>query len=274
MNKKKLKVIQLYKKQSLIHRLFWSDRNLHHGIYEKKTDSFRKALDNTNKLACSLLSLDKKDKVLDIGCGFGGTCRYMAKRYGAKVTGINLSPSHHKIAEKNIKKLSTVKLLKKDMDDMQFKPRSFNKVIAIESMCYTKDKSRLLKNIFKILEKKGKIVVIDRFINKLGNKQDKELYSNFLTKGSDDNLTQIKIFKKYMKDSGFRDIKTYDITKKIKRTIKRLNRLGKIANPLFLILFKIGIVSKTEYEHIYSCLIEKKLFEKDILRYVAITAKK
>jgi ubiquinone/menaquinone biosynthesis C-methylase UbiE len=37
------------------------------------------------------LDLEPDDHVLDVGCGLGGACRFVAKRYGSQVTGIDLT---------------------------------------------------------------------------------------------------------------------------------------------------------------------------------------
>ena len=42
-------------------------------------------------LACRKLGLKPGDKVLDIGCGWGGFARYAAERYGVQVVGITVS---------------------------------------------------------------------------------------------------------------------------------------------------------------------------------------
>lgn len=42
-------------------------------------------------MICKKLELQKGMNVLDIGCGWGGLCRYMAENYGVKVTGITVS---------------------------------------------------------------------------------------------------------------------------------------------------------------------------------------
>ncbi|NCC26120.1 MAG: cyclopropane fatty acyl phospholipid synthase [Deltaproteobacteria bacterium] len=42
-------------------------------------------------LICRKLDLGEEDRVLDIGCGWGGLARYMAEKYGCHVTGVNIA---------------------------------------------------------------------------------------------------------------------------------------------------------------------------------------
>lgn len=45
-------------------------------------------------------------KVLDIGCGWGGTARYLAEHYGAEVTGVTISNNQARLAEENCQGLA------------------------------------------------------------------------------------------------------------------------------------------------------------------------
>lgn len=40
------------------------------------------------------LGLRADDEILDVGCGLGGACRFVAQRYGCRVTGIDLTPQY------------------------------------------------------------------------------------------------------------------------------------------------------------------------------------
>lgn len=44
------------------------------------------------------LPFKKGDRVLDVGCGLGGPARYFANRFGAHVTGIDLTPEYIEVA--------------------------------------------------------------------------------------------------------------------------------------------------------------------------------
>ena len=43
--------------------------------------------DNKLTMVCEKLNLEKGDRMLDIGCGWGTLCTHAAKNYGADVTG-------------------------------------------------------------------------------------------------------------------------------------------------------------------------------------------
>ncbi|MTI31559.1 cyclopropane fatty acyl phospholipid synthase [Xanthovirga aplysinae] len=59
--------------------------------YFKDTEDLGKAQINKLELICKKLYLKPGDKVLDIGCGFGGLAKFMSEHYGCEVTGVSIS---------------------------------------------------------------------------------------------------------------------------------------------------------------------------------------
>lgn len=53
----------------------------------------------TEELA-SWIELAAGERVLDVGCGIGGTSRYLAEHFQAEVTGIDLTPEYCQVAER------------------------------------------------------------------------------------------------------------------------------------------------------------------------------
>ena len=74
-----------------------------------------------------LQSLKKGDKVLDIGCGWGGLAKFAAKRYGVKVTGITVSKKQAEFAKEFTKGLN-VKIKLMDYRELNEK---FDKIVSI-----------------------------------------------------------------------------------------------------------------------------------------------
>ncbi len=50
------------------------------------------------RLICEKLRLGPEDRVLELGCGWGGFARYAAIEYGAHVTGLTISPAQAEVA--------------------------------------------------------------------------------------------------------------------------------------------------------------------------------
>lgn len=58
----------------------------------KPVDEFHTGGVKATEALLSRLEISPEMRVLDIGCGLGGTARYIAQHYGAHVTGIDLTP--------------------------------------------------------------------------------------------------------------------------------------------------------------------------------------
>lgn len=59
--------------------------------YFRDTGDLNVAQEQKLDLICKKLQLKKEDRVLDIGCGWGGFAKYAAEHYGCSVTGITIS---------------------------------------------------------------------------------------------------------------------------------------------------------------------------------------
>ncbi len=65
--------------------------NMHYGYWEKGTRRMRQAMNLMNRKLAELAKISPVDKVLDAGCGVGGSAIYLAKNIGCRVHGITLS---------------------------------------------------------------------------------------------------------------------------------------------------------------------------------------
>ncbi len=85
--------------------------------YFKNTDDLNKAQEQKLDLICRKLKLKKTDRVLDIGCGWGGFAKYASQHYGCHVTGISISDEQIKYAKEFTKGLP-VEIIKMDYRDI------------------------------------------------------------------------------------------------------------------------------------------------------------
>mmetsp|Transcript_27580 Transcript_27580/g.94892 ORF Transcript_27580/g.94892 Transcript_27580/m.94892 type:complete len:392 (-) Transcript_27580:141-1316(-) len=103
-------------------------------------------------------------KVLDVGCGIGGTTRYLANQLGAdkaQVTGITLSPAQAQRAGELAKERNVTNVEFKVMDAlaMEFPAESFDVVWGCESGEHMPDKGEYVREMTRVLKPGGKLVI-------------------------------------------------------------------------------------------------------------------
>nr|WKR37739.1 vitamin E 4-1 [Plukenetia volubilis] len=95
-------IAELYDESSGLWEDIWGD-HMHHGFYDSDVQVSSSLSDHRaaqirmieEALRFARVSEDPKEwpkNVVDVGCGIGGSSRYIAKKYGAKCLGITLSP--------------------------------------------------------------------------------------------------------------------------------------------------------------------------------------
>lgn len=106
--------------------------------------------------------VDSPVKVLDVGCGIGGTSRYIAKKFPqAEVTGITISPEQQKRATElaTERGLSNVRFELCDALNMKYEDNSFDFVWACESGEHMPDKVKYVEEMARVLKPGGRIVI-------------------------------------------------------------------------------------------------------------------
>jgi tocopherol O-methyltransferase len=176
----------------------WGE-HLHHGYWVTGKETKEDAQLALTKHLAEIASIKPGSRVLDVGCGFGASSIYLAKQYGAKTTGITISPVQVSMANKAAKKAEAeCEFLLMDADNLQLN-ESFDVIWSIESISHYKNPKDFLEKATTILKPGGTLAVIDWF--KKGNLSDKDLkkYITPIEKGmmvelhtTDDYITTLK----------------------------------------------------------------------------------
>ena len=95
--------------------------------YWKNAQTLDDAQKDKLELTCRKLHLEKGQKVLDIGCGWGGAACYMAENYGVEVVGITISTAQAELAKENCRDLP----IEIRMQDYRTLQGSFDRIVSI-----------------------------------------------------------------------------------------------------------------------------------------------
>ena len=96
-----------------------------------ETTSLEEAQVNKIDHVCRKLLLREGEKVIDIGCGFGGFMFHVAPRYGVHITGINTTTEQVAVVRDNIKARGLESQLRVIEADFRERQGPFDKVVSI-----------------------------------------------------------------------------------------------------------------------------------------------
>ncbi len=143
-------------------RMVWGP-HIHHGYYEN--NNVLSPLEAQEKLIeklAEIVDIMPHTKILDAGCGMGGSSLYLAKKYQATVIGITLSDKQVAIATQQAK-LENIKHVTFQIEDAlslaSFSDNSFDVIWSLESCEQFYDKNLFIKQAFRVLKPNGKLLL-------------------------------------------------------------------------------------------------------------------
>lgn len=145
---------------------WFTNRNLsiHFGFYDEHANRHDNAVLNTNRVMADAVNIQPGERVLDAGCGVGGTAFWLVEHRGAIVTGI--TPVKHQVdaCQTKAKELG----LSEQADFQQvsyletgFPDSSFDVVWACESVCHAENKADFYREAARLLKPGGRLVMAE-----------------------------------------------------------------------------------------------------------------
>lgn len=110
------------------------------------------------------LALTAEDRVLDVGCGLGGASRFVAHRYGCRVTGIDLTPAYVETGRVLTHWVGLEDRVVLDLGDAGALPHpeaSFDLAFLMHVGMNVADKRQLFAALHRILRPGGQLLIYD-----------------------------------------------------------------------------------------------------------------
>ena len=159
----------------------WLDKTLTYSsaIFEEKSQNLSDAQNNKYQKLINLIKPRNGDKVLEIGCGWGGFAEYLGKKYDVKLDCITISKKQYEYAKERIHKCGLnekVNIQIKDYRDLKDKYNSIASIEMIEAVG-----KNYLQNYFKTIKANlastgtaaiQAITIDDTLFDRYKNKQD------------------------------------------------------------------------------------------------------
>jgi len=170
--------------------------------------------ESTTANFCRQMGLKENQKVLDVGCGLGGSAFYMAKHYGVSVYGVDLAKNMIQIAnEKRMKMTPSVhhqcQFHVADATTMDYPENFYNVVYSRDTILHIEDKLSLFKLFHKSLKPGGVLFITDYCNGATANHS--EHFKEYV-KQRGYVLTTVEEYGEVLEKAGFGDVQANDVT--------------------------------------------------------------
>ncbi|WP_164670830.1 class I SAM-dependent methyltransferase [Virgibacillus doumboii] len=135
--------------------------------YDKHVNKYKRTLDTNHTLAkwrTEILN-DAHGKVLEVGVGVGSNFPFY-NRENVQVTGVDFSPEMIKSAKQTALACKLdIKLLQKDVEELQFEDDSFDCIVSTLTMCGYPNPVTVLNNFNNWCKKDGRVLLMEHGIS-------------------------------------------------------------------------------------------------------------
>jgi tocopherol O-methyltransferase len=207
-----------YDQLSFFYRAFWGD-HIHHGYWEAD-ESPQAAQEKLIAKLASLAGIPRGARVLDVGCGLGGSTLWLARNLDCSVLGITISPTQASIAAERAReeKLNArAEFAVVDANRLDLAPESFDAVWCIECSEHLEDKPAFFRNCARVLRSGGRLALC-AWLSGEGPGANADLVAEVCHGMLCPSLGTLTNHAGWMRAAGFEAVNAEDVTPKVEKT--------------------------------------------------------
>lgn len=246
-------ITEYYTESHIDYQLIWQlpvSHGLHAGYHDEDHTTHGSAVENMNRVLADKVDIGPDDRVLDCGCGVGGSSVWVGDHRGASVQGIDLVPMQLRKARTLARKRGVadhVSFSRQDFTNTAFPDDSFDVIWGIEAICHAEDKNDFIAEAARLLDDGGRLVLSDGFraVDQM-TPYERESMDKWLEGWAVPNLASADEFREGLEEHGFDDIRFEDATENVMPSSKRLYWVSRLAAPIEKVMLKTGLRTETQ----------------------------
>lgn len=276
-------IARYYRETRWQYRYLWTGSRslaLHYGYYDERATSHAQSLERMNAVLAARAEITAGDVVLDAGCGWGGSSFWINANIGARTFGISIDGEQvarcwRTAVARGLTDLAN--FARGDYHHMLFDDASFDVAWAVESICHSPDKQRVLSEIFRVLRPGGRLIVADFFRTARPMTPDGETKLRALVdRWAIPDFATMQELAQFAATAGFRDVRVTDETEHVRGSAVRLRSMGRRLAPFARAFQLLRLPFWREFTHRNwkSSLAQFDALEADAWRYGFLSAVK
>ncbi len=143
----------------------WGGEDIHVGLYQSEDEPIRDASRRTvERMAAKLRNLGPDTRLIDVGAGYGGSCRYLAKTFGCRCVALNLSEVENERdrqmnREQGLDHL--IEVVDAAFEDIPYPENSFDAAWSQDSFLHSSEREKVLAQVAGVLKPGAEFVFTD-----------------------------------------------------------------------------------------------------------------
>jgi len=146
------------------YRVIWGGEDIHVGLYDETNDIPTASARTVERMAGRLDRLEPGATVLDLGAGYGGAARHLARAYGVHVTCLNLSDrenARNRSLTREQGLQDRIDVVHGAFEDVPTPDASFDIAWSQDAFLHSGDREQVLREIARILKPGGELIFTD-----------------------------------------------------------------------------------------------------------------
>lgn len=200
----------------------WGGEDIHIGLYEETADIKTASRTTVATMAEKIDGLGRNTSVLDIGAGYGGSARYLAKQYGCPVRCLNVSETQNdtnRYLNRRQKLTDLVDVIYGTFEDIPEPDCSFDVVWSQDAILHSGDREQVFKEVHRVLKPGGEFIFTDPM-------EADDVPDGVLLPVYDrihlESLGSIKFYKETAEKMGFEVLEAVELTENLRQHYSRV----------------------------------------------------
>lgn len=227
--------------------------SMHYGYHDDEHSSVKDAVVHVNEVLADRVGIEEGDRVLDAGCGVGGSAIWLARERGAEVVGVNINEQQVGKARRAAAEAGVddrVEFRVADFADTGLEDDSVDVYWSIEAVCHAEDKRAVIDEARRVVRPGGRLVITDGFRGDDYPPEGQEALDTMYETMALPGLATVDEFQGMLEDAGFQDVAFEDRYEAVRPSGKRMYRLARLTGPLAKLLEVLGVRSEQQTDHV------------------------
>jgi sarcosine/dimethylglycine N-methyltransferase len=227
----------------------WGGEDIHVGIYTSEQQSIFDASHATVQKIASLLTITPVSQVLDLGSGYGGSARYLAKTFGCHVDCLNLSETQNQRNRQLNQKqdlANQLQVIDGNFESIPKPDQQYDIVWSQDAILHSGNRQQVFEEVYRVLKPGGEFIFTDPMQS---DNCPENVLQPVLERLSLESMGSIGLYTQMAEKLGLKTIQIIEMSEQLTTHYSRIqqeiearrNELAKVCSQEYIARMNVGL---------------------------------